>query len=302
MKLLINGIIARAQRDNKIVLCHYIWMGNHAHILAVFNDPNQAVKFYAEVQKKLTEAIKALLGLPHLRMWEGRPVVAPVLDLPAAIEQLAYLYANPARANLIDSISLYPGSSSWALFQELVASQSHQVSAKITREALWVPSSRIPILPEPALKMHADIDFTHLIAKKGVPHVLELYPNAWMGCFGISCPEQVARLNQKVLQRIAEKEQEHRKKRVEEKKGVLGEKLLRVQPINRAHTPKDRLHRRRVFVICSDKDTRINFIKKVKALCRLARRYYRDALKGIQRDWPPGMFKPPIRALASALG
>jgi hypothetical protein len=166
---------------------------------------------------------------------------------------------------------------------------------------MWAPYSKIPPLPASSLKKHADIDFTERLFRKGVPHTLELYPNAWMACFGVTSAEQIASVNQAVLDRIAKNEQEHREKRAEAGKGVLGEKLLRVQSIMRPHVPQDKMNRRRVFVICSDKALRISFIKKVKALCRLAQQYYRDALQGIDRAWPPGMFKPPLRPLASAL-
>jgi hypothetical protein len=36
---------------------------------------------YCEVQKKITEAIKRLLGLHHLRIWEGRVTVIEIRDL-----------------------------------------------------------------------------------------------------------------------------------------------------------------------------------------------------------------------------
>jgi hypothetical protein len=302
MKLIIFGIIARAQRDAKVTLCHFLWMGNHAHMLAVFKDPEQAVNFYAEVQKKLTESLKALLGLPHLRLWEGRPVVAQIADLPAAIEQIAYLYANPARANLVDSISDYPGCSSWDIFQETIVLEPDRVDVKIERPALWIPYSKMSLLPSQVLKKHADIDFAERLSKEGLPHTLELHPNAWMKCFGITCPKQVANINKEVIAGLSEKEQEHRDKRLAEGKGVLGERLLRVQSVNRAHIPKGRARRRRVFVICSDREERVRIITKIKALCDLARRYFLDARRGIQRNWPPGMFRPPLRALASALG
>jgi hypothetical protein len=271
-------------------------------MIAIFQDANQAVNFYAEVQKKITESLKALLGLPHLRLWGGRPVVAHIADLPAAIEQIAYLYANPARANLVDSISHYPGCSSWDLFQETLASDPDQVSAKVEYPALWIPYSKIPLLPTQVLKKHADIDFADRLSQKGVPHTLELHPNAWMKCFGITSPEDVADINQKVLASLAKREQEARGKRVAEDKGVLGERLLKLQPVTRAHVPKDRARRRRVFVICSDREERIRIIRNVKELCRLAREYYYDALRGILRNWPPGMFRPPLRPHASALG
>jgi hypothetical protein len=302
MKLLIRGVMARVQRDKKVTLCHFLWMGNHAHILAIFEDSQQAVHFYAEVQKKLTESLKSLLGLGHLRLWEGRPVVAPVLDLPAAIQQVAYLYANPARANLVDSISDYPGCSSWDTFQRMATSEAPQVDAKVEIKERWVPYSKIPLLPAPVLKKHADLDFAETLYKTGRHHTLDLYPNAWMKCFGVTTPERVAHVNQEILNQLAKNEQQHRDARIKESKGVLGERALRIQPIMRHHIPKRTANRRRVFVICSDKQLRISFIFKVKALCELARQYYQDALRGVLRNWPPGMFKPPIRSMASALG
>ena len=304
MKLLILGIMARAQRDAKLVLSHFLWMANHSHILAIFKDPQQAVDFYAEVEKKLTDSVKALLGLPHLRLWERRPVVAQVLTLSSAIEQVAYLYANPARANLVDSIAIYPGSSSWEMFQGLVNSERPEdrtVGAKVTTEALWVPYSKLPQLPARSLRHHQDLDFTEKLTKLGVSHPLELYPNAWMECFGVTTPEGVAEVNGKILKRIEEMEAEHRAARTSAGKGVLGEKQLRVQSIMLPHIPKDRATRRRIFVICSDKEMRIQFIKNMWALCKLVRQYYLDALQGINRMWPPGMFRPPLRAMASAL-
>jgi hypothetical protein len=302
MKLLIRGIMARVQRDQKVTLCHFVWMGNHAHMLAIFHDPEQAANFYGEVQKKLTESLKALLGLNHLRLWEGRPVVARVGDLPGAIRQVAYLYANPARANLVDTISHYPGCSSWEAFQETLTSGTNNLDTKVETSEIWVPYSKIPLLPGTALKKHADIDFAALLTENGQPHALELYPNEWMRCFGVKSAEKVAYLNQAVLVQLAKNEQEHRNTRSDNNKGVLGERALRVQPITRQHTPKKSPTRRRVFVICSDNELRIQLIKKVKALCKLARQYYHDARQGILRGWPPGMFRPPLRPLASALG
>jgi hypothetical protein len=301
MKLLLRGIIARTQRDFKVTLCHFIWMGNHAHMLAIFLDAEQASNFYAEIQKKATETLKALLKRSRLRLWEGRPVVARVYDLPSAIEQVAYLYANPARANLVDSIEQYPGCSSWAAFQDACASQDRKCDLKLETQEMWVPYSKIQPLPAASLNKHADIDFTESLFRKGLPHVFELYPNAWMSCFGVTSQEQINRVNQAVLDCLAKHEQEHRDKRIKEGKRILGEKLLRLQPMMRSHIPKDKPNRRRVFVICSDREQRISFIKKVKALCRLAQQYYRDSLNGVFHTWPPGMFKPPLRPLASAL-
>jgi len=78
MKLIIESILARVQRDYKVTLCHYIWMGSHPHILSIFRDADQARCFYMEVEKKLTDAIKRLLGVDYLNIWKGCPVLNKV--------------------------------------------------------------------------------------------------------------------------------------------------------------------------------------------------------------------------------
>lgn len=304
MDILIRGILARAQRDFKIILSHFLWMGNHPHIEAVFKDPEMAKQFYSEVQKKLTDSLKALLGLPHLRLWEGRPVVARVLDLDAAIERIAYLYANPSRAHLVDSIHSYPGCSSWSSFLLATASSSIAalgVDASVVSNEFWVPTSKVPLLPSRSLSTNQDVFFTQKLKSLALSHNLELLPNAWMKCFGITSPEEVAQVNQRIFKRIEALEQAHRETRAREQKSVIGERRLREQPIFSPHVPKDRATRRRVYVISTVKELRIEYIERVKELCKLVRGYYQDLLKGIHRVWPPGMFKPPLRPLASAL-
>ncbi|MCB0317325.1 MAG: hypothetical protein KDD56_01110, partial [Bdellovibrionales bacterium] len=54
MKLLISSILARTQRDHKVVICHDIWNGSHPHIILVTKDSQQLINFVSEVQKKLT--------------------------------------------------------------------------------------------------------------------------------------------------------------------------------------------------------------------------------------------------------
>ena len=116
MKLLISCILSRTQRDFKVDICHHLWQGNHPHIVAILKDADQARCFYMELQKKLTDAIKRLLGLEYLHIWAGTPRVIEIPDLESAIKMIAYYYANPAAAHLVESIEQYPGLSSWTDF------------------------------------------------------------------------------------------------------------------------------------------------------------------------------------------
>jgi hypothetical protein len=113
MNLVINCVLARKQHDNKVHICHDIWNGSHAHLLLVALDAANFFKFLGEVQKEVTEIIKRLLGINQLNLWEGTPTVIDVLDVDAAINRIAYFYANPAQDDLVSSIEKFPGVSSW---------------------------------------------------------------------------------------------------------------------------------------------------------------------------------------------
>ena len=117
VELLLKSSLARTQRDFKVTLCHFLWMGNHAHIMVVGRDADQLTRFYGEVQKRITDYLKRLLGKRHLSLWEGEPSVILVADYEAALNRVAYYYANPAMANLNDCIEGYPGLSSFNFFR-----------------------------------------------------------------------------------------------------------------------------------------------------------------------------------------
>src|SRR5262245_3172890 len=109
IELIIKSALARAQRDGKVTICHHIWNGTHCHILLIVRDAELFVKFYMELKKKLTDAIKRLLAVKWMNIWERRVTVARVKDLEAAKERVVYLYANPAQDDLEESIDRYPG-------------------------------------------------------------------------------------------------------------------------------------------------------------------------------------------------
>jgi REP element-mobilizing transposase RayT len=46
------------QRDEKVELNAYFWMSNHPHIIVRVKDTQAATRFYGEIKKQLTEALK----------------------------------------------------------------------------------------------------------------------------------------------------------------------------------------------------------------------------------------------------
>ena len=121
LNYIIQCVLARVQRDDKVILCHDIWNGSHPHLIVVSKDAQQLVNFYSEIQKKITDILKRLLGLEYLEIWEGACSVIKLGELDTVIDRIAYLYANPAQDDLEDSIEKFPGASSWKDFQSCLS-------------------------------------------------------------------------------------------------------------------------------------------------------------------------------------
>jgi hypothetical protein len=277
---LLNGIIARAQRDNKVTLCHYLWMSNHIHIIIIAKCPLATVHFYQEIQKKVTDTFKRLFGKRRLSLWEGDAVLAQILDIDKAIDRVAYLYANPARANLVESIDDYPGASSWNQF----------ISEKKESPCIpWIQLPSIKKLPSLYLNQKDEVKILNKLSSESVTlHKITLEPNALIAAFG-----HQGDCKQIIIQKIREKEKLANQARHSEKKLIPSKELLLNQQINRAHSPKKRLGERRIFVLSSIKSLRINYIYSLKEFCRRCTECYKKSMLGIGTvRWPVDAFRP----------
>ena len=295
INLLINSALARTQRDDKITICHHLWMGNHVHIIAIVHDAQEAVDFMQELQKKLTESIKRLLGKEHLNIWEGSAMMAIITDPEKVIDRLAYLYANPASADLVDTIEDYPGVSSWQEYK----SSPHQIDAKCSKKIPWVRQPLVPKLSSRRLTRIEDRAITASVSKASSKktHNLTVYPNAWMKAFGITESKDVEVWNKRAVELIRQKEDAARESRG--KKKVLGVERLRREAIFKEHIPKEK--REKIFVLSSDVKLRIKYINYIKTKADEACALYAPWTNGHQVGWPPGVFRPPLRPVANCI-
>ncbi len=293
MKLLIEGIIARVQRDQKVILCHYLWMGNHPHIIVIARDKKAATQFYGEIQKQLTEAIKRLLGLKHLNLWKNNATsVIPYFDVDTVCYRIAYLYANPARANLVDTISEYPGCSSYNEFTR----EKSSLDVEHKRECPWVRAPMVEELPASrGVTRVEDGEISRRLEKlaKNESHELIVSPNLWMKCFGIESPEDVEETNKRVVKFLTGLEQVAREERVKKKKKVMGRKQLVLEPVNMTYESDK--PQRRIFVYSLDKKLREYLIKQYEKFCELCRECYeRWKVGDYSVVWPEGALFPPV--------
>lgn len=299
VRLLLASAMARAQRDCKVVICHFIWMGNHLHLLFIAKDAQQCVNFYAELMKKITDYFKKLLGLSRLELWEpGGPVLSQVLDLEGALSRVAYLYSNPSRAHLVASIFDYPGFSSWAAFRD------NPEGEEVLEEVPWVRQPTISVLPSRTLTDKQDKFFTEkLKAKNGrYIHPLIISPNAFYEVFKVYDKEEIYRCDQVIFAEIKEREARYAALRQKEGKKVLGVCRLRSLPIMKTHTPKKDPSDRKVLFHTTSKKLAIAFLENFKLFCEACRKAYRAWKAGDYTVcWPPGAFRPPLLPVASLL-
>ncbi len=297
INLIIGAALARAQRDNKVTICHDIWNGSHAHLILLAYDAEMFKCFLSEVQKQITEAIKRLLGIDHLNLWEGRPMVAKILDLQEGIDRISYLYANPAQDDLVDTIEKFPGFSSWGDFN----SASNFSRAEVSTCYPWIRRPSIPKLVCPVLSQDEDLGLVRQLKKQNKKtHKLTRRPNLWMECFGVTTVEEIADINLLVREKLKRREQLARERRKREGKTVMGVVRLSSQQILKPHKPKSR--ERKIFCLSSIKRLRIAFIAEYKIFCEKCRECYRRFRNGDALvEWPPGAFRPPIRPLYNML-
>ena len=297
INLLLLSALARAQRDIKVTICHVVWMSNHVHIILVAHDPTQCIYFIQEVQKKITDYLKRLLGRRRLSLWEGDPVLAQILDVERAVEKIAYIYANPASADLVDSIADYPGISTWSHFSTAPSQTKFSCSETVP----WIRLPAIDQLPSPALSSRQDRHIANKLKSTAkIEHQLTYHPNAWLEALRVRDEASVAAINQRIKLRLREIEDEARERRRVTNKKVLGAERLMRQPILKAHLPKQR--GRRIYVITSSRTLRLKFIltmRWIKDRCREC--YQRWKLGDFSVQWPPGTFRPGLAPAASLI-
>ena len=283
------GILGRTQRDNKVELCHFVDMNNHSHSMAVSITGENLSKFHMELKKKTTDAVKALLGIASLTLWEKRTGVFRIVTLDDAIERVVYIYSNPSNAGLCESIDHYPGVSSWNAFKECELS----LDAEVEIEARWYPVSEIPrIPPERRLSPQQDkILYQELKeSEKAIRHPIVLKPFKWLETFGVTEPQEIERIRQRIIERVRDAERANTADRARQQKQSVSPSALRHSLYMKPHKPKKR--ERKIFLICSDKELRLSLLESFKRTVSKCRECYQRAKAGFRVEWPPGTFTP----------
>ena len=291
MNFIIWGILARAKTLYRVKVCHFVFMYNHFHMLMVVDDPEAVSSFVGYVKAETAHAVNRLLGRQQRTIWQDGFDSPLLLSAEVTKKYIKYLYLNPAKANLVESISDYPGVSSWEMFSK----ERHVVkAAKVKR-------SDIKPLDTPAVTINEQKRLLEALKEKNFhEHDFVLEPYAWMDCFVETRDSSREAMKEELLSGINEREEEYHQERKAARRFVMGPTKLRRQSILVAYTPDKRTPR--MICLCVSKERRARFIEHYRGLCAFARKVYLSWKKGDFRlKIPPGLFPPRAPSLVSAL-
>ena len=245
-------------------------------------------RFYGEVLKKTTDAVRTLTGRDSLRIWEDRVGVMLLPTLERAIERLVYLFCNPSAAGLCDSIDTYKGISSWKAFCSCEA----KVDAKVEINAPWHRVKSLPTVGARGLSKAEDERYAGQLcsSKTSVPHTLVYEPLAWLKLFGITEPKMIEAIRKRIINEVREQEEATRTTRRKEKRPPMTPQELQQTPYLKPHKPKKK--ERKIFVLSEDKEERIRWITLFRTVDEICNNRYANAKKGIAGEWPAGTFVP----------
>ena len=274
----IKGIIARAQHIYDFSLCHFIFMPNHFHMLAVINNPHHTSPFIGYIKQETSAMINRICGVRQNTVWTNGFDGITVLTPDKVMDVIKYIYKNPAKAHLVRSINDYPGVTSWNMFKNGIKETKH----RWIKRAEFYQIDNLHALSESAQSRILD----RMAGDEPVYHTLTLEPNAWMDCFPEFANIDREELNRKIIKEIISEERE-----IAHENGVVGSARLKNQPVNKEF--KSKKYGKRMFCMSSDISLRVRFIAFFKHSSKLAYEAYQLVKQGVcSVIFPPGTIMP----------
>jgi REP element-mobilizing transposase RayT len=280
-RAIIESALARAQHLHPVRISHFIVNGTHLHLTLVVYNPADVPDFIERFKTESAHLFNRVLGRKKRTIWCESYDSPVVLTETRALTSIAYLYANPAKDELIDSIDEFPGLSSWEMFQSGVHTKECK---RLRRDAFRALRAR----------EHNEHGYTkeaeRLLAEAKESHTLTLSPNAWLEAFGILNPEEQKRWNERLIAQVRTLEEEARKERGS--KPPMGRARLLAQPLDRYYQSKNRCGKR-MWCLADSSEERVSFINYLKDLIAEAKRIYRKWFLGdFSEPYPLGLYPP----------
>jgi REP element-mobilizing transposase RayT len=289
---ILKKCLAQAQELHPIELCHYLFSGTHFHMLARVIDPQDMADFMERFKTESAHAINRLLGRKKRTVWcEGYD--SPVLeDVETVQEKIAYLYENPSRDGLAESVERYPGLSSWGQFKAGVVGERRY-------ETRYIPRDDIEALPKRTLSEREYESLRRKLIHKKKKNHFRVDCNAWMKRFGIEDTEAQREVNREIEGEVGRREEGHRAQR--QGQAAMGRKALVETKVGREYVPERSGKKMLIHSVHREfRKERIRFFRELIAEGREVLERWRQGDMACR--YPRGLFPPSGIRLVEPIG
>jgi len=196
------------------------------------------------------------------------------------LDRIAYLYTNPERDGVVDSVNNYPGVSSWKRYRGKL----------FTITAKKIPRACIPKLENPEkITRYERLEICELFSSLiGDPLTIELKPYDCLRCFESLEEYSDQELDEMILGRI----ETYRISITPKKTAFRDKKASKVMKIDLDYEPKK--FGKKTVVLSSCSKLRGKFIEWFKSIRDEARRVYEEWKKfNFEEPWPLYLYPPP---------
>lgn len=289
-QVIVKSCLATAQTRYPLTICHLIVQASHIHLIAVVRNPADVPAFIRYFKTESAHMINGVLGRDKRTVWcEGYD--SPIVLTPLrALLAITYIYSNPAKDNLEESIDLFPGFSSWKMF----------TTGKFKERWKRFRRPAFRKLTTHSLQSYTK-EAARLVSETVKTEVFAIEPNAWLEAFQIKDPEEQERWNSSIFSHIKQLELRAKKRRTLEGKNVFGRRRIISQPMDLLYRPTR--HGKRTCCLTEDRTLRISFINSLKTLYAKAKEVaLRWKLGDFSLPFPLGLYPPSMPKLAEPIG
>ena len=238
--------------------------------------------FMGYFQGEVAKYIKLIVPkLYRGNFWSGRFKEQRLCSAMDVVNKIVYIYANPARANLVKSVSEWPGVSSWKMYKEGYYSFTTRF---VLLKNFKKIARRLPFLK--------DCDAASVLSSISTDsYELRISPNIWKRCFAESRNWSDEYIYDTIICSVAIRERLLAQERGS--RSVLGAFALRHQAIRQDYESKSK--HKTPFIICCDRELRLKFIQSYREFCLKCRQAWEKWKLGfLGVEFPSGCYRPGV--------
>jgi REP element-mobilizing transposase RayT len=287
INMLLLSALARACRLYPVQLIAVVVQANHVHMLIRIIDPEHASAFIGYFKTETANCLNRLLNRRQRTVWLKRFNSPIVLDIHKALDLFAYTLLNPVKDGLVDSMSEYPGVSSYSSLMQDV----REISVKS------IPRSCIPKIKDPTCPLGCDAELSSYFSSDSFGQLtLKFEPEALRMAYAETKGLSPDKFRQMLLGTLQKKELEYRLQR--KGRPCVGARKLVAGSMLASHTPP--VDGRKMLCLSSIPELRKNFIRHFRSVCARCRSVFLKWRDGdLSVSFPPGMFAPSTPRLAN---